>query len=276
MVSLSAARIDAAEGRPPRVSLRGWGRFWGRVAALLLVLILLLPLHYATHLLGMYSHWPRTFLFAATRICGARVRVVGTPVKRNVFFIGNHLSWLDILAMGGATGTAFIAKAELEKVTIVGWLADINRTLYVSREDKMGVGQQIARVREAMAENHAITVFPEGTTTDGRSLLPFKSSLLAVLEPPPPGIMVQPVVLDYGDVGPDIGWIGTEHGKDNAIRILSRKGSFPLTIYFLEPFDPLLTGGRKAIAAQSRSQIEAKLLTLLDDPLRPFHWHAAP
>lgn len=276
MVSASAARIDAAEGRPPRVSLRGWLRFWGRVAALVLVLILLVPLHYATHLLGMYSHWPRTFLFAAARICGARVRTTGTRVKRNVFFIGNHLSWLDILAMGGATGTAFIAKAELKSVPIVGWLANTNRTLYVSREDKMGVANQIAMVRDAMAENRAITVFPEGTTTDGRSLLAFKSSLLAVLEPPPPGIMVQPVVLEYGDVGLDIGWVGTEHGKDNAIRVLSRKGSFPLTIHFLDPFDPTAVGGRKAIAALSRAEIEAKLLTLLDGPLRPFHWHSAP
>ncbi len=268
----SAARISAAEGYPPKVSAIGWMRFYARVIALVLTLLVLTPLHYATHLLGLYSHWPRTFLFAAARICGARVRITGTRVRHNVFFIGNHLSWLDILAMGGATGTAFIAKAELKGVPLVGWLADCNRTLYVSREDKMGVADQIALVRAAMAENNAITVFPEGTTTDGRSLLPFKSSLLAVLEPPPPGIVVQPVVLDYGDVGPDIGWVGTEHGRDNAIRVLSRKGSFALTIHFLEPFDPSLIGGRKAIAAESRSRIETALTAILAAPLRPFQW----
>ncbi|MFX7942112.1 1-acyl-sn-glycerol-3-phosphate acyltransferase, partial [Acinetobacter baumannii] len=77
---------------------------------------------------------------------------------------------------------------------VIGWLARQNRTVFVSRADRMGVAEQINQLREALAEAWAITIFPEGTTTDGQSLLPFKPSLLAVLDPPPPGIMVQPVV----------------------------------------------------------------------------------
>jgi 1-acyl-sn-glycerol-3-phosphate acyltransferase len=81
---------------------------------------------------------------------------------------------------------------------VVGWLAGLNRTVYVKRENRLGVAEQINQLRDALAENWAITVFPEGTTTDGKSLLPFKTPMLRVLEPPPPGVMVQPVMLNYG------------------------------------------------------------------------------
>jgi 1-acyl-sn-glycerol-3-phosphate acyltransferase len=159
--------------------------------------------------------------------------------------------------LGGATGTAFIAKAELAKVPLISWLCGLNRTLYVSRDDRLGVGSQISMVRAAMAENHAITVFPEGTTNDGRTLLPFKSSLLGVLEPPPADVQVQPVFIDYGETSVDIAWVGDQSGIDNALQILGRKGSFVLRVHFLDPFDPSLLGGRKAIAAECRARIEA-------------------
>ena len=115
-----------------------------------------------------------------------------------------------------------------------------------------------------------MTVFPEGTTTDGHSLLPFKSSILSVLEPPPPGVLVQPVMIDYGAVGEEIGWIGDEGGLNNAKRILSRSGSFPVRIHFLEPFSPEEYRGRKAIAAKAREEIEEELGATLDEPLRDF------
>ena len=189
---------------------------------LVLCLTLFVPLHYATHLAGLRSHWPKRFLGSAAAIVGARVRTTGLPLARGVFFISNHVSWIDILALGGASGTAFIAKAELGDTPVLNWLCSLNRTLYVSRENKvsrdnkLGVTDQIAMLRAAMAENHAIAVFPEGTTTDGQSLLPFKSSLLAVLEPPPSDIEVQPVCIDYADVATEIAWIGEESGLDNS------------------------------------------------------------
>jgi 1-acyl-sn-glycerol-3-phosphate acyltransferase len=133
----------------------------------------------------------------------------------------------------------------------------LNRTLYVSRDDRLGVSSQIAMLRDALAENHAVAVFPEGTTSDGKALLPFKSSLLGVLEPPPAGIMVQPVYVDYGTDADAIAWVGNESGVDNALRILGRKGRFGLRLHFLEPFDPTMFAGRKAIAAECRARIEA-------------------
>ncbi|MFL9839927.1 lysophospholipid acyltransferase family protein [Sphingomonas sp. ST-64] len=265
-------RLDAARGLPTQLTAAETFRFWRRVALLLLAVLTHVPMHYLWRLLRLPSPWPRWFLGRAGRIAGARVQVVGTPLRRDVFYVSNHLSWIDILALGGASGTAFVAKAEIGASPVVGWLAGLNRTVYVKRENRMGVAEQINALRLALEENWAITVFPEGTTTDGKSLLPFKTPMLRVLEPPPPGVMVQPVLLDYGDVGEEIGWVGDEGGVNNARRILARKGSFPLRIHYLEPFDPRDFPGRKAIAAESRRRIEVALIATLSAPLRPFAW----
>jgi 1-acyl-sn-glycerol-3-phosphate acyltransferase len=276
MASLSAARIDAAEGRPPAVTLGGWIRLGLRSLALLALLVCCVPMHYIWRALRIGSPWPKLFLGWAARACGAQVEVRGTPLHRDVFFVANHVSWIDILAMGSASGTAFVAKAELADAPVVGWLCGLNRTLFVKREDKFNVADQINQLRDALADNWSVTVFPEATTTDGQSLLPFKTSMLKVLEPPPPGVLVQPVHLDYGPVAEEIGWVGVEAGQDNAIRLLTRPGSFRVVAHFLEPFSPADFPGRKAISAEARLRIETALVAALGKPLRPFTWHSVP
>lgn len=276
IVDLDARRAAIAAGTPEPISALGWCRVTFRLTALVLSLALLVPLHYLYRVIHYGSPFPKLWLAIATRIVGARVKIHGTPLRRDVFFISNHVSWVDILAIAGASGTAFVSKAEAADVPVIGWLAKLNRTVFVSRENRLGVAQQINALREALADNWSITVFPEGTTTDGQSLLPFKTTLLRVLEPPPPGVLVQPVLLDYGAVAEWIGWIGVEHGKDNALRIFARRGTFALHLHFLEPFDPAPHPGRKAIAAAARAQIEPALEAALGKPLRPFAHDVGP
>lgn len=271
----ASPRHAAAAGLSPEIGWSGWTRLWLRVAMMALAALVAVPLHYLWRLLRLSSPWPRLFLGLTARISGARVGVKGVPLKRDVFYIANHVSWIDILAMAGASGTAFVAKAEIRDAPVVGWLSTLNRTVFVEREDRLGVAEQINRLRDALAENWAVTVFPEGTTTDGRSLLPFKTPMLKVLEPPPPGILVQPVLIDYGMTGPDIAWIGEESGRNNAIRLLARPGNFPVVVDFLDPFHPRDFPGRKAIAAESRHRIETALAEVLGGPVPPFAGHEA-
>jgi lyso-ornithine lipid O-acyltransferase len=273
MASPSIARAEAAAGNPPPISLRGWSRVAARAAGLIVLLLVCVPLHYVWKTVRAGSPWPRIFLGAVGRVVGARVSRSGTPLRRDVVFIANHVSWIDILAIAGSSGSAFVAKAELRVAPVVGWLCTLNRTVFVSREDRMGVADQINRLRDAIAETWSITIFPEGTCTDGRSLLPFKSPLLSVLEPAPPGVLVQPLMLDYGNVGPEIGWIGSEGGKDNALRLLARRGSFRVRSVYLEPFEPRDFPGRKAIAAEARGRIEAALEAVLGGPVPTFIGH---
>ncbi len=268
-------RQAAARGETTSISAIGWMRIVWRSLGLLALLIVFVPLHYLYRIFAYGSPFPMLFLRYAARVSGARVKIKGTHLKRDVFYVANHVSWLDILSLAGASGTAFVAKAELEQSPLVGWLASLNRTVFVKREHRMGVAEQINALKEALADNWAVTVFPEGTTTDGQSLLPFKTSMLSVLEPPPPGVLVQPVLLDYGPVAEWIGWIGEEGGLNNAKRVLSRRGSFVLTVHFLEPFSPEDFRGRKAIGAEARRRIEEALCETLGKPLRAFS-HSVP
>lgn len=269
-------RAAAARGESTPISAIGWGRIIWRVFLMLLTLMAFLPLHYLYRVLAYGSPFPMYFLRFAAWICGARVKVIGTPLRRDVFFISNHISWMDILALAGASGTAFVSKAELNDVPVVGWLSRLNRTVFVKRENRMGVAAQINALREALSDNWSVTVFPEGTVTDGQSLLPFKTSMLRVLEPPPPGILVQPVMLFYGDIAEWLGWVGDETGLNNAKRVLARKGTFPLELHFLEPFSPKDHHGRKAIAAKAREEIEDALTHALGKPLREYEYSVDP
>lgn len=264
-------RLAAARGEKVPLTITGWMRFILRTIGILGLLLIFVPLHYAYRIFAYGSPFPMFFLRYTARVVGAKVTVAGTPLRRDVFFIANHISWLDILAMAGASGTAFVAKWELSQVPVIGWLCSLNRTVFVKREHRMGVAEQINALREALQDNWSVTVFPEGTVTDGHSLLPFKSSMLSVLEPPPPGVMVQPVVLDYGINSEEIAWIGEENGLHNAMRVMARRGSFDLRITYLEPFSPEHHRGRKAIAAKARSEIEEQLVANLGKPLRDYH-----
>ncbi len=269
--SMEAIPIAAA-GTPLPLGLAGTLRLWARSALLALVLAFVVPLHYLFRLVKYGSPFPMWFLRAAAWIIGARVKIHGVPLNRDVFFMPNHVSWFDIPVIGGITGSAFVSRAEIADMFMLGWMARLNRTVFTKREARMNIAETINVLREAIADTWSVVVFPEGTITDGHSLLPFKTTMLSVLEPPPPGVLVQPVVIDYGPVAEWIAWLDQESGISNARRIFARPGSFPVNVYFLDPFDPHDIGGRKAIAAEARRQIEARMLKSLGKPLRPFRY----
>lgn len=208
---------------------------------------------------GWRSPWPRRFLAMAARSTGARVRIEGHAFHGDSFIIANHVSWIDILALGGATGAAFVAHDGIAGWPVIGWLAAQNNTLFVARDRRGALAHQINGLREALAGHQPVALFPEGTTGDGNGLLPFKPSLLAVLLPPPRPVMIQPVHIDYGAATADIAWHSDEPAGANARRLLERKGPLHVTIRFLEPFDPTDHPDRKRIAAVSSERIAASI-----------------
>lgn len=230
-----------------------------RVFAIITALILCVIPHGAWRLLRIRSPWPQLFLSLSARIAGARVTVRGKPVKRDVLYIANHISWLDILTLSGNTGCAFVAKADMIDWPVFGWMASLNNSVYVSRENRLDVGAQKIAIQTALVTGQAIALFPEGTTANGRDLLPFRSSLLATVAPPPSGITVQPVAIDYGASAPDIAWTEDESVGVNALRIMGRKQRLNVILHFLEPLDPADFSDRKAMAAHSRDEIAAVL-----------------
>lgn len=177
----------------------------------------------------------------------------GAPLAADVLFVANHQSWLDIPIIAGATGTAFVATADVNTWPLIGWLASLNNTIFVDRSDRAGVHRQVETMRNALASHQPVAVFPEGTTST--ELLPFKPSLLEVVTPPPRAIRVQPLRLHYG-AAQELAWIGNEPAPVNAWRVLTRPGVFDVRLDCLAPFDPLAIGNRKAVAAEARLRIQ--------------------
>jgi 1-acyl-sn-glycerol-3-phosphate acyltransferase len=230
-----------------------------RLFAIFAGMLVCLPLHYAWRLVRRPSPWPRRFLRWVGRASGLRARPVGTPLARNVLFVANHLSWLDIMILAGATGTAFVSKDEVGRWPVIGWLADINNTVYVNRSSRRDVHGQADSLRTALGSGQPVALFPEGTTDGGTQVMPFRASLLSALFPPLPGLQVQPVAIDYGAAGAGIAWTGDEKAVANVKRVLSRKGTVEVALHFLEPLDPAALGNRKALAEASRTAILAAL-----------------
>ena len=242
-----------------------------RVAAVLAGLLFCAPLHYLWRAFGARSIWPQVFLAYAGRCCGVRVRVQGTPLRRDVLVAANHVSWLDILVLGGAAPVQFVARADMAAWPLIGWAAGLNDTVFVSREVRTSVRDQADTLRDALAADRAIALFPEGTTDGGDSLLPFRPSLFASLYPPLPAVRVQPVAIDYGAAVGEVLWVEDENFGANAARILSRPGTTQVTLRFLAPIDPAEAGDRKRLAAQAQAAVAASLTASAApaDPLYP-------
>jgi 1-acyl-sn-glycerol-3-phosphate acyltransferase len=247
--------MDEAPAPVAAIPPLGQLRIVRRVVAMSALLLICIPLYYACRLIGARNPWPRRFLAGIARIAGVTINVSGERPGDGEFLLVNHVSWIDVPAIAAATGSAFVAHDGLASMPLLRWLCAMNDTVFVARHDRASVHRQIEQVREAIRDTGSLAIFPEGTTSDGTGLLRFKSSLLSALEPLPAGIAVRPVVLDYGAEGPDIAWIGTEHGLDNFRRILARSQPIVLNVRFL----PILSGealtNRKTIAAAAETAI---------------------
>lgn len=233
-------------------------RFWLRAAGIAGALLVCMPLHYLWNLSGA-SPWPRLYLRWVGWVAGVRIRILGTPLKRDVLFLSNHTSWLDIMILAGTTGTAFVSKEEVGRWPVAGWLARINRTVFIARAQRSAVKGQADALRDALASGRPVALFPEGTTEGGHDVLPFRASLLAALFPPLPRLRVQPVAIAFGRAAHDIAWIGDEGAAENARRVLSRRGIIPVTLRFLAPIHPAEAGDRKALAARAHVEIVTAL-----------------
>jgi 1-acyl-sn-glycerol-3-phosphate acyltransferase len=231
-----------------------------RLAGLAALFFTYVPPHLLSKWLLGRSHWPRRFLRDAALIAGVRPRLEGAPLAPHTLVIANHTSWLDILVLGGWTGTAFVSKAELEQTPLIGWIADQNRTVYIDRSARRDAHGQVERITEALSHRQPLTIFPEGTTGDGRHLMPFRSSLMEAVAPAPPDVIVRPIAVDYGDHADIVGWHSGERGLVNFRRVLGHRGKIAVTVRLLDPLPP--TDDRKRLAHDARRAIGSALSSL--------------
>lgn len=127
---------------------------------------------------------------------GVRLQVQGEAVLQGpVLLAANHLSWLDIPVLHAARYCRFISKSDVQAWPIVGTLATAGGTLYIHRESRRDALRMVHDMRQALEEGQVLAIFPEGTTGDGRDLLPFHANLLQA--PLLAGAPVQPVGLRF-------------------------------------------------------------------------------
>jgi 1-acyl-sn-glycerol-3-phosphate acyltransferase len=226
-----------------------------RIAGLAGLFAILAPIHLLTRLMLGRSPWPPRFLGAAAWIVGARVRVAGAPVRGHTLLVSNHVSWLDILVLGGATGCRFVSKDQLGH-PFIHWLADQNHTVYVKRSHVKGAKEQAIAIAKALEGRRPVMLFPEGTTGPGTHLLPFRSTLLEAANYAAKEVTIRPVAMDYGAAAADIGW-WEEAGRNNVLRLLARRGTLPVTVRLLDPLNR--DGDRKQLTALAQDAIAQRL-----------------
>ncbi|BBC72333.1 1-acyl-sn-glycerol-3-phosphate acyltransferase [Altererythrobacter sp. B11] len=230
------------------------------MGAILCVFACVVPFQLLLTACGLRRAIPPHFLGVVGWLCGLRIRCIGRPAHGKLLLLANHVSWLDILALAGVSRSAFVAHGGLAGHRLLKWLCDQNDTLFIARERRGTIAGQVAQLRAALARRR-MTVFPEGTTGDGRGLLPFKSALLSSVERAGDDLddlTVQPVALVYEDAE-GIAWLGDEPGADNVRRILCRTRPVRLTIRFLDPLAHEALHSRKAMAEAARAAIAAAL-----------------
>jgi 1-acyl-sn-glycerol-3-phosphate acyltransferase len=171
--------------------------------------------------------WSRGML----RVLGIDLRVLGTPPANGpVLLVANHISWLDILVMHAARHCRFVSKAQVKQWPLIGTLATGGGTLYIERESRRDAMRVVHHMAEALQAGDILAVFPEGTTSDGRALLPFHANLVqAAISAQAPA---QPVALSFidGETGEpsfSASYVGDETLVGSVWRTLSGR---PMTV----------------------------------------------
>jgi 1-acyl-sn-glycerol-3-phosphate acyltransferase len=175
-----------------------------RLRRLLLYVCLTLPLMPVQALLlllrsPLAERLPRAYHRLASRILGFDTTVIGTPsTLRPTLFVANHTSYVDIEILGSVLDASFVAKSEVKGWPMFGWLARLQRTVFVDRRAHTTHHQRDAIV-ERLKEGGRLVLFPEATSDDGSRVLPFKSALFAAVHAArlERAITVQPVSIAY-------------------------------------------------------------------------------
>ncbi len=121
--------------------------------------------------------WLRYWCRFASRVLGIRITTNGS-MPRSGLLVCNHLSYLDIIVLSSIGPCVFVAKRDIVAWPLFGWLTRAAGTIFVDRERRLGSAAVVDLVREAINGGSLVVLFPEGTSSDGSTVLPFKSSLL--------------------------------------------------------------------------------------------------
>jgi 1-acyl-sn-glycerol-3-phosphate acyltransferase len=258
LLRLPTGREGWLVARRVRATRRGLAALaWTLPAMLIQAVCLMLPGH-------ANVTFARVYWATLARLIGVRVRVIGKPVSRlgarRVIYVSNHSSWVDVPVIGGVFDGRFVAKGEVAGWPIISTIARLGRTVFVSR-NRASTGKERDAMRGVLKAGDNLILFPEGTSSDGSRVLPFRTSFFAVAElragedrselP-----LIQPVSVVYDRLGglptgrasrPVFAWYGDMDIASHFWRLAQHIG-LRATVLVHSPLDPGLFADRKALS----------------------------
>lgn len=255
----------------PALSWAQKARAGGRYAVMLLATVVGFPVYWLG--LALERLAPRLGLSTlviwlwcslGVRMAGLRLEVVGTPMTMGGARVANHASWLDIFTMRSAAQIFFVAKEEVASWPLIGFIARNTGTTFVARRRSEAKRQEAAFL-ERFRRGDRLLFFPEGTSSDGLRVLPFKSSLFAafVSEEARATAWVQPMTTIYlppaGFPDSFYGWWGDMGFGEHIMQVFGRSRGGVVRVVFHDPVRAADFADRKALAAHCEAAVRGPM-----------------
>ena len=208
------------------------------------------------------------------------MKIAGNEIAPGAVLIAaNHTSWLDIVVLSALAPVSFVAKREVGGWPFVGWLARLQRTVFVDRERRGSAGETADEIRDRLVRGDKLVLFAEGTSSDGNRVLPFRSALFGAVVPigtsvrddARPAAVVQAVSLAYTRLHgvpltrsekPVVGWYGDMEMGSHAWQLL-KAGPLDAEIRVGSPVPIDRFGSRKALTRAMEAEVREGLARIL-------------
>lgn len=258
---------------PPRsaIPLTAWPRVALRLTLMAVVIFGGLALHLALRLFERPVFGARRPMTAplTQAVCRVSVAILrlsvqtsGQPATGRTALVANHSSWLDIFVLNSATQVYFVSKAEVANWPGIGWLARATGTVFI-RRDRREAAEHKSMLETRLQAGHRLLVFPEGTSSDGLRVLPFKTTLFqAFLGPDLRDVLqVQPVSVTYSaPAGADpraLGWWGDMDFGAHLLQVLAMPRAGKVRLVFHTPLRVADYPDRKSLALACEDAVRA-------------------
>jgi len=203
-------------------------------------------------------------------LIGVRIREVGARSTANpALILSNHVSWLDICVISALAPAVFVAKSEVARWPLLGWLAKLQRTIFINRQARHQTGAATREIAGRLLGGDAVVLFAEGTSSDGVRVLPFRSSLVGAVHHALGAttnhthVIVQPMSLAYVGFGgvpmgrglrERVAWYGDADLIPHLLHVLA-SGAVDVTVSWGQPTAYDISADRKAIARDSEKSV---------------------
>jgi 1-acyl-sn-glycerol-3-phosphate acyltransferase len=211
-------------------------------------------------------------------LIGVRIREVGTRSTASpTLILSNHVSWLDICVISALSPVVFVAKSEVARWPVLGWLAKLQRTVFINRQARHQTGAATREIAGRLLGGDAVVLFAEGTSSDGVRVLPFRSSLVGAVHHAlgnsahHTSITVQPMSLAYVSLSgvpmgralrERVAWYGDADLIPHLAHVLAA-GAVDVTVSWGEAVAYDMSADRKAIAREAEKSVRRMTATAL-------------